>query len=56
MIEVFEDAAKEFRYRVKGRNGEPMVTSEGYSTRSNAHRGYQDLVQLLGSEPTIIDL
>lgn len=40
-IEYFEDQAGEWRYRVKGDNGEPMATSEGYRDKADAKRGFE---------------
>ena len=42
-VEYFVDAGGEWRYRVVGRNGEIMVTSEGYTSSSDARRGLADL-------------
>jgi uncharacterized protein YegP (UPF0339 family) len=47
MIEIFKDEAGEWRYRVKGRNGEIMATSEGYGRKADARRGLNDLRALL---------
>lgn len=44
LFDFFEDEAGEARYRIKGKNGEPMVTSEGYSNATNAKRGAVDLM------------
>lgn len=43
IVEIFEDVSGEFRYRLKGGNGEVMATSEGYTTRTDAERGFVDL-------------
>lgn len=56
MIEYFEDDANEFRYRIKGGNGEPLVTSEGYTTMESAERGVRDLRRQLVPESTLDDL
>lgn len=47
MIEIFQDEAGEWRYRILGRNGEKMATSEGYTRPHDAERGANDLHQLL---------
>lgn len=44
MIEVFKDSKGEWRYRVKGANHEILVTSEGYTTEEDAHRGFAALL------------
>lgn len=47
MTEIFRDAAGEWRYRVKGRNGEIMATSEGYTRPEDAERGLADLRRVM---------
>jgi uncharacterized protein YegP (UPF0339 family) len=46
-IEVYESADGQWRYRVKGVNGEVIAQSEGYPNAFNANRGAQTLVRLL---------
>lgn len=57
MIEIFKDAAGEWRYRIKGANGEPMATSEGYTRKADARRGLLDLRALLREpiNPVIVE-
>lgn len=43
-VEYFEDKAGEWRYCIKGGNGEKMVTSEGYTRKADAKRGLKDLL------------
>lgn len=43
MIQYFEDRGGKWRFRVKGVNGEIIVTSEAYSSKANAVRGFRDL-------------
>ncbi|MFL5900939.1 MAG: YegP family protein [Solirubrobacterales bacterium] len=43
MIDYFKDEAGEWRYRVKGANGEPLATSEGYRDQTDAKRGFEAL-------------
>lgn len=40
MVEVYQDAAGEWRFRVKGSNGEIVAVSEGYTRKDDAKRGY----------------
>lgn len=47
MIEIFHDENGEWRYRVKGRNGEIVATSEGYTRPDDAERGAGDLHRIL---------
>lgn len=39
--EVFEDKAGEWRFRLIGANGEPMLASESYGSERDAERGAQ---------------
>lgn len=43
MIEFYQDEAGAHRFRVKGANGEIVASSEGYSRKTDAQRGYADL-------------
>lgn len=47
MVEYFKDKAGEWHYRIKGRNGEIMSTSEGYTRKGDAVRGFRDLVSVV---------
>ena len=47
MFEIFRDKAGQFRYRVKGSNGEIVATSEAYTRRRDAERGFDDLRRLI---------
>lgn len=38
-FEIYKDKAGEFRFRLKAGNGEVVLTSEGYSSRSGAMNG-----------------
>lgn len=38
-FEIFKDTAAEFRFRLKAKNGEIILTSEGYTTKANCHNG-----------------
>lgn len=40
MVEVYQDAKGEWRFRVKGANGEIVAVSEGYTRKDDAKRGY----------------
>lgn len=51
MIELYEDKDGQWRYRIKGGNGEIMNTSEPYDSKSNARRGYIQLRELLSGPP-----
>jgi uncharacterized protein YegP (UPF0339 family) len=55
MLEFFVDAAGETRYRIKGKNGEIMVTSEGYRDKTDAQRGFNDLAAFMDAAMQIDD-
>lgn len=48
MFTLFQDENDEWRYRIKGKNGEILVTSEGYTTQRDASRGLGDLADVVG--------
>lgn len=52
-IEFFIDAEGKDRFRIVGGNGEIVVTSEAYDSKSNAQRGVDDLTAILTSSETI---
>jgi uncharacterized protein YegP (UPF0339 family) len=47
VIEVYPDEGGEWRYRVKGNNGQIVAVSEGYGDRYQAERGVHDLVSIV---------
>ena len=47
MTEIYRDSAGEWRFRVKGRNGEIVATGEGYTRKHDAERGLEDLRRIL---------
>ena len=42
-FEVYQDKAGEFRFRLKARNGEPILASEGYTTKSSCKNGIESV-------------
>jgi hypothetical protein len=42
-VRYFQGVDDDYYYQIKGKNGEVMCTSEGYSRESDARRGYEDL-------------
>lgn len=44
MIDYFQDKRDKWRFRVVGRNGEKIVTSEAYASKANAKRGVEDMM------------
>lgn len=55
MKEVYKDEAGQWRFRVKGRNGEKIASGEGYTRPEDAERALDTLtlilVGLAGAEP-----
>jgi len=49
-IEVYRDAAGQWRYRVLAANGETIAASEGYTRRADAQRGARDLLLATAEE------
>lgn len=43
-VEFYTDPEGGHRFRVKGRNGEIVASSEPYSSMSNARRGFRDML------------
>lgn len=55
-LEVFQEATETaFRYRLRGKNGEIMLASEGYPTRGNALRAARRVVQA-AMDAELVDL
>jgi len=42
-FEVYKDKAGEFRFRLKAGNGETVLTSEGYTSKSSAMNGVESV-------------
>lgn len=47
-IEVFSDAGDAYRVRIRGGNGEIMLSSEAYANESNARRAATDFAAIVG--------
>lgn len=47
MTEIYQDENGEWRFRVKGKNGEIVATGEGYTTPTDAERGLATLRRIL---------
>lgn len=58
MTEIYQDEKGEWRFRVKGKNGEIVATGEGYSRPADAERGLATLRRILrdtnGDLPTVV--
>ena len=42
-FEIYLDKAGEFRFRLKATNGEPILASEGYTTKANCKKGIESV-------------
>lgn len=49
-FELYKDKAGEFRFRLKAGNGEIVLTSEGYSSKSSAMNGIESVQKNAGDE------
>ena len=38
-FEIFKDKSKQYRFRLKAKNGEIILASEGYTTKASANKG-----------------
>jgi len=47
-FEVYKDKAGEFRFRLKAGNGETVLTSEGYTSKSSAMNGIESVKKNAG--------
>jgi uncharacterized protein YegP (UPF0339 family) len=54
-FEIFKDQRGEFRFRLKGRNGEIVAQGESYPTNAHVKRGIA-AVQRAAADATIEDL
>ena len=43
VFEVFKDKAGEFRFRLRAKNGEPILASEGYSAKASCIGGIESV-------------
>lgn len=53
-VEVYEDAGRRWRFRVKAANGEIVAQGEAYGSRADAMRGYLALAEIVSSDPRIV--
>ena len=44
-FEIYKDKAGEFRFRLKARNGEPILASEGYKAKASCENGIASVVK-----------
>lgn len=50
VFEIFKDKAGEFRFRLRAKNGEPILASEGYSAKASAVNGIESVKKNADSE------
>ena len=43
-FEIYKDQRNEYRFRLKARNGEIILRSEGYTTKSNCENGINSVI------------
>lgn len=44
-FELYEDKAGEFRFRLKARNGEVVLASEGYKAKASCKKGIESVIK-----------
>ena len=44
-FEIYKDKAGEFRFRLKAKNGEIILASEGYVTKANCKKGVESVIK-----------
>ena len=49
-FEMYVDKAGEFRFRLKAKNGEPILASEGYKTKAGCKNGIESVKKNADSE------
>ena len=53
VFELYKDNAGEFRFRLRAKNGEPILASEGYSAKASAIGGIESVKKNADSELVI---
>jgi len=49
-FEIYKDKAGEFRFRLKAKNGEPILASEGYTAKAGCVNGIESVKKNADSE------
>ena len=44
-FEIYTDKAGEFRFRLKAKNGEPILASEGYKAKASCKNGIESIIK-----------
>lgn len=50
VFELYKDKAGDFRFRLRAKNGEPILSSEGYSAKASAIGGIESVKKNADSE------
>ena len=56
MIEIFKDKKKEYRFRVKARNGKIIAQSESYKTKKSCEKGIKSLIKNCSSNVNVKEI
>lgn len=54
MIEFYRDKAGQWRFRIKGGNGETVAQGEAYRSKANCMLGLETLKRILNDSPPTI--
>lgn len=52
-FEIYKDKAGEFRFRLKARNGEPVLASEGYASKDGCKNGIASVRKNVVDAPVV---
>jgi len=53
--ELYQDNAGEFRFRLKAKNGQIIVTGEGYASKANCQNGIASIGKNAPEAPVIVE-
>jgi uncharacterized protein YegP (UPF0339 family) len=56
MAEIYQNEAGEWRFRIKGKNGEIVATGEGYTRIADAMRGLTALIRIIGDPDMKVEI
>ncbi len=54
-FEIYVDKAGEFRFRLKAKNGEPILASEGYKAKASCKNGIESVIKNADSEAVKVE-
>lgn len=49
VFEMYKDKSDEYRFRLRAKNGEPILASEGYTTKASCQKGIESVKKNAGS-------